>query len=110
MKYSIDQRVVIYDTVLKRKSWRNCRKFHGQCCESEDLPKQVSCNGISVRQKENLGKTCTDVRNDNTGVRLEASPKKSLLVLALQRGTLRSRSTVYVATKLVSYDPTKRQL
>jgi hypothetical protein len=38
---------------------------------------EVSCNGISVGQKQNPKKTCTDLRNDNIGAGLEATVKKS---------------------------------
>jgi hypothetical protein len=117
MKYSVEQRVFIYDTFVKHSSWRKCcRKFRRKYpdltvpCKSTiyKIVKKVRKTGSVLDKKKHRKRhILTEEILDDIGARLEASPKISLRRLALECGL--SKTTTHVAIKLLkqhSYEST----
>lgn len=110
MKYSVEQRVFIYDNFVKYSSWRKCcRKFRRKYpdvtvpCKATiyNMVEKVHKTG-SVLDKKKCRKRhiLTEEILDKIGARLEANPKVSLRHLALELGL--SKSTVCVAKRLLN--------
>ncbi|PSN41971.1 hypothetical protein C0J52_10535 [Blattella germanica] len=112
MKYSVEQRVFIYDTFVKRKSWRKvCVKFHRKYPESP-IPSRTTIYslGDSVLDKKMVRrrKVLTEERLDDIAYRLEQNPVKSIRRLAREIGM--SHSSVFVATKLLELKPCEKHI
>lgn len=110
IKYSVEQRVFMYDNYVKYSSWRKCcRKFRRKYpevtvpCKSTiyKLVKKVHKTGsVLDKKKTRKRRILTEEMLDKIGARLEANPKVLLRHVALEFGV--SRSTVCLAKRLLN--------
>lgn len=100
--------------VLTRQLEGKLRKFNRKCPQSVPPSAATMCTKVVkfratrlVSGQKKTGRIRIRQKLQDIGVRLEA-PQKSLRFSALQCG--KSSKRVQVATKLFSYDPTKRNV
>jgi hypothetical protein len=107
VKYTLEQRIFLYDSHVKKKSYKSCkrrfrRRYPGVLIPASStilrLVKKVRSTGSFLDKKcTRQNSVLTEETLDETGARLEHSPQKSLARLAQQVQV--SKTTAWRATK-----------
>jgi inhibitor of nuclear factor kappa-B kinase subunit alpha len=115
MKYTLEQRIFLYDSYVKRKSYKSCkrrflRKYPGVRVPASStifkLVKKVRSTGSVLDKKySRQNAVLTEEVLDEIGARLEHSPPKSLARLAQEVKV--STTTAWKATKILHLLPYK---
>jgi hypothetical protein len=100
VKYTLEQRIFLYDSYVKKKSYKSCkRRFHcrypGVRIPASStilrLEKKVRSTGSFLDKKyTRQNAVLTEEMLDKIGARLEHSPRKSLAQLAQQAQVLKT--------------------
>jgi transposase len=113
VRYTLEQRVYLYDTYVKYGSARKCRrKFRRKFCDEtvpsrqtiHNLVNKVRSTGLLIDKKQkHKRRVLTEEKLDDIGARLEHTPTKSLKRLAQETGV--SKSSARTARKLLKIRP-----
>ena len=113
MQYNVSQRVFIVNTYLRKKSYKKCRskfrsRFPGVSVPSKStihrlVSKFRETGSVIKNKRKPARRVLSEETLDDIGARLEACPQKS--VRQLSKGTGVTRSSVYVAKKLLYLKP-----
>jgi transposase len=115
VRYTLEQRVYLYDTYVKYGSARKCRrKFRRKFCDERvpsrqaihNLVNKVRSTGLLIDKKQkHKRRVLTEEKLDDIGARLEHTPTKSLKHLAQETGV--SKSSARTAIQLLKVRPYK---
>jgi transposase len=115
VRYSLEQRVFLYDTHMKYGSAGKCRrkfqrKFHAERVPSRqtihNLVNKLRTTGFLIDKKtKHKHRGLPEEKLDEIGARLEHTPRKSLKHLAQETGV--SKCSARIATQLLKLRPYK---
>jgi hypothetical protein len=115
VKYTLEQRIFLYDSYVKKKSYESCkrkfrRRYPGVRIPASStilrLVKKVRSTGSLLDKKyTRQNAVLTEETLDKIGARLEHSPRKSLARLAQEAQV--SKTTAWRATKNLHLRPSK---
>jgi hypothetical protein len=113
VRYTLEQRVYLYDSYVKYGSARNCRgefrrKFRDEWVPSRqtihNLVNKLRSTGFLIDKKQKYKRrVLTEEKLDDTGARPEHTPRKSLKSEAQETGV--STSSAWKATQLLMIRP-----
>jgi hypothetical protein len=113
VRYTVEQRVFLYDSYVKCGSARRCRrkfcrKYPGNTVPSTRgihklIDKVRSTGSLLDKKPARKRRVLTEEKLDEIGARLEHTPHKSLRCLAQEMGI--SKSSAATATKLLKLRP-----
>ncbi|PSN39197.1 hypothetical protein C0J52_17874 [Blattella germanica] len=103
VRYTLEQRRFVYDTYMRKKSIKKCRrkvrrKFPGIPVPHKSMIEQLVKKNNKINRRRTV---LTEEKLYDIAYLLENSPNKSLSKLAQQAGV--SVSSVYKATKLLNF-------
>jgi transposase len=105
VRYTLEQRVFLYDTYVQYGSARKCRrKFRDERVPSRQtiycLVNKLRTTGLLIDKKQKYEcRVLAEEKFDDIGARFEQTPKKSLKRLAEETGV--SKSSARTATQLL---------
>jgi hypothetical protein len=114
VRYTLEQRVFLYDTYVKYGSATECwRKFRSKFCDDvlpsrqkiHNLVNEVRTTGLVIDKKQKHKLRALTEKLDDIGARLEHTPRK--LLKCLVQETVVPKSVARMATQLLTLRPYK---
>jgi hypothetical protein len=98
VRYTLEQRVFLYDTYVKYASARKCRRKFRRKFRDERVPSRQAIHSLMDKKQNHKHRVLTEQKSDDIRLEHARTPRKSLNRLGQETGV--SKSSARTATQI----------